>query len=51
LHVTDFEFFPSSIYLQSVEIHSDTFSKWCVGKQNEREVRLKTNVILNYVKR
>jgi hypothetical protein len=26
----DFFYFP--IYLQSVEIHSDTFSKWCVGK-------------------
>jgi hypothetical protein len=30
-------FFNFPIYLQSVEIHSDTFSKWCVGKRGRVE--------------
>jgi hypothetical protein len=27
------------IYLQFVTIHSDTFSKWCVGKRGQVEER------------
>jgi hypothetical protein len=30
-------FFNFPIYLQSVEIHSDTFSKWCAGKRGRVE--------------
>jgi hypothetical protein len=30
-------FFYFPIYLQSVEIHSDTFIKWCVGKRGRVE--------------
>jgi hypothetical protein len=30
-------FFNFPIYLKSVEMHSDTFSKWCVGKRGRVE--------------
>jgi hypothetical protein len=30
---TELFFLDFPIYLQSVDIHSDTFSKWCVGKR------------------
>jgi hypothetical protein len=37
LHNNNIGFFNVPIYLQSAEIHSDTFSKWCAGKRGRVE--------------